>query len=66
MRRWVAARCDPYKDPIPEIPSEVVVETAAVYIQAFETITSQSFEFPPAGAAPLERIRRALAPFFQI
>jgi len=64
VRRWVAARCDPYKDPIPEIPPEVVVETAAVYIQAFETITGQSFEFPPAGAAPLERIRGALAEFF--
>jgi phosphoribosylaminoimidazole-succinocarboxamide synthase len=64
VRHWVAARCDPYKDPIPEIPPEVVVETAAVYIQAFETITGQSFEFPPAGAAPLERIRGALAEFF--
>ena len=64
VRRWVAARCDPYKDPIPEIPPEVVVETAAVYIQAFETITGQTFEFPPAGAAPLERIRGALAEFF--
>ena len=41
-----------------------MVETAAVYIQAFETITGQSFEFPPAGAAPLERIRGALAEFF--
>jgi phosphoribosylaminoimidazole-succinocarboxamide synthase len=64
VRRWVVARCDPYKDAIPEIPPEVVVETAAVYIQAFETITGQAFDFPPAGAAPLERIRRALAEFF--
>ena len=64
VRRWVAARGDPYKDPIPEIPSEIVFETAAVYIQAFETMTGQSFEFPPAGAAPLERIRGALAEFF--
>ena len=64
VRRWVVARCDPYKDPIPEIPPEVVVETAAVYIQAFETITGQAFDFPPAGAAPLDRIRQALSKFF--
>ena len=64
VRRWVAARCDPYKDPIPEIPPDVVLETAAVYIQAFETITGQAFDFPPAGTAPLERIRKALAEFF--
>ena len=64
VRNWVVARCDPYTDPIPEIPPEIVIETAAVYIRAFETITGQSFEFPPAGLAPLERIRSALAEFF--
>ena len=64
VRSWVVARCDPYKDPIPTIPPEVIVETAAVYIQAFETITGQAFEFPPVAASPLERIRRSLAQFF--
>ena len=29
LRRWVAARCDPYRDPIPPIPREVIAETAA-------------------------------------
>ena len=28
LRRWVSARCDPYRDPIPEIPSEIILETA--------------------------------------
>ncbi|HEY2659269.1 MAG TPA: phosphoribosylaminoimidazolesuccinocarboxamide synthase [Caulobacteraceae bacterium] len=64
VRSWVVARCDPYKDPIPTIPPEVIVETAAVYIQAFETITGQGFEFPPATTSPLDRIRGALAQFF--
>ena len=64
VRSWVVARCDPYKDPIPEIPPEVVIETAAVYIQAFETITGRTFEFPDASVAPLERIRRALGDYF--
>lgn len=65
VRSWVAARCDPYKDAIPEIPEDLVLETAAVYIRAFETITGRSFELPPAGEMPLERIRRNLAPCFQ-
>ena len=64
VRSWVAARCDPYKDPIPEIPAEIVLQTAEVYIRAFETITGQIFDLPPAGEIPLERIRRNLARFF--
>ena len=64
VRNWVAARCDPYKDPIPEIPEDLVLETAAVYIRAFESITGQTFDFPPQGEAPLARIRRNLAACF--
>lgn len=64
VRNWVAARCDPYKDPIPEIPADLVLETAAVYIRAFESITGQTFDFPPQGEAPLARIRRNLAACF--
>ena len=30
VRTWVTARCDPYRDPIPEIPDEVVIEAARV------------------------------------
>lgn len=64
VRSWVAARCDPYKDAIPEIPEDLVLQTAAVYIRAFETITGRSFALPPAGEIPLERIRRNLASCF--
>ena len=39
VRSWVAARCNPYTDPIPEIPAEVIRATAQVYVRAFETIT---------------------------
>lgn len=63
LRRWVAARCDPYVDAIPEIPAEVVLDTARVYIEAFETITGQQFVPPPSDPAPFERIRRNLARF---
>jgi len=63
MRNWVVARCDPYKDPIPAIPAEVILETAAVYIRAFETITGQGFPLPDPSEEPLERIRRNIAAY---
>jgi phosphoribosylaminoimidazole-succinocarboxamide synthase len=61
MRAWVAARCDPYKDPIPAIPSDIVLETAQVYIAAFERITGQPFSYPDPSEPVLARIRRNLA-----
>ena len=64
VRSWVAERCDPYKDPIPEIPEEMILKTAEVYIQAFETITGKTFQFPPADEPVLQRIRRNLAKYF--
>ncbi|MGC5780941.1 phosphoribosylaminoimidazolesuccinocarboxamide synthase [Methylobacterium sp. NFXW15] len=65
MRNWVVARCDPYKDPIPEIPAEVILETAAVYIRAYETITGQAFPLPETAENPLERIRRNIAAYLR-
>lgn len=61
VRNWVVARCDPYRDPIPEIPTEVVLGTAAVYIRAYETITGERFALPDPTEVPLERVRRNLA-----
>jgi phosphoribosylaminoimidazole-succinocarboxamide synthase len=61
VRSWVAARCDPYKDPIPEIPREIILATSDVYIEAFETITGQPFVKPDAGEPVLARVRRNLA-----
>ena len=64
VRAWVAARCDPYKDPIPEIPAEIVLETAQVYIAAFERITGLKFAYPDVSEPVLSRIRRNLAALF--
>ncbi|WP_043335010.1 phosphoribosylaminoimidazolesuccinocarboxamide synthase [Belnapia moabensis] len=64
IRRWVTARCDPYKDELPEIPAEIVLEAARLYVEAFETITGQDFPLPPAGEPVLERVRRNLAGYF--
>jgi len=64
VRSWVAARCNPYTDPIPEIPAEVIRATAQVYVRAFETITGRRFEMPDRDRPVLERIRENLAKFF--
>jgi phosphoribosylaminoimidazole-succinocarboxamide synthase len=64
LRRWVAARVDPYRDPIPPIPREVIAQTARVYITAFETITGERFPLPEPGGPVLARIRTNLRPYF--
>ena len=64
IRAWVAARCDPYKDAIPEIPAEMIAQTSAVYIQAFEAITGEAFVPDLSGETVLDRVRGNLAPYF--
>ena len=64
IRNWVVARCDPYKDKIPEIPRDVVLQAAGVYIKAYETITGQAFALPDLNVPVLERIRKNLAKYF--
>ena len=63
VRNWVVGRCDPYRDPIPAIPDELILATSAVYVEAFETITGQAFEVPEDRPV-LDRIRTGLAPLF--
>ena len=64
VRRWVNERCDPYRDPIPSLPPDVLENAAAVYIQAYETITGEDFIFPDLSEQPLDRIRRNLTALF--
>lgn len=64
VRTWVTARCDPYKDPIPEIPDEVVLQAAALYIDVFQRITGTDFPIPDDPTPVLERIRANLARYF--
>lgn len=64
VRAWVTERCDPYKDPIPEIPADLVERTSKVYIEAYETITGQPFVPDLSCATVLERIRKNLSPYF--
>jgi len=60
LRLWIAARCDPYKDPIPEIPADVLLEFSAKYIRLYEQVTGQTFKYPPTHIAPQDRIKAAL------
>lgn len=56
LRRWIGARCDPYREPIPAIPQETLIEFAERYVTLFETVTGQAFE-PPDTTVPIrERI----------
>jgi len=64
IRSWVAARCDPYTDPIPDIPAEMIEATSRVYIDAYEAITGETFVPDLGGETPLARVRANLTPYF--
>ena len=64
LRLWVGERCDPYKDPIPEIPADTLVEFSGRYIRLYETVTGQSFAGEADATTVLDRIRGNLATYF--
>ena len=64
VRRWVVSQCDPYKDPIPPIPEEVILQAAAIYVSAYEKITGARFPLPDPSVLPLARVRKNLAKYF--
>ena len=64
VRNWVAARCDPYREAVPEIPREVILEAARVYVSVFEQITGADFPLPDRTRPMLARIRANLEKYF--
>ena len=64
LRLWVRGRCDPYKEPIPDIPPETLMEFAGKYISLYETVTGLSFEYTDPSVPVRERVRAALASAF--
>ncbi len=60
LRLWIAERCDPYKEPIPEIPDETLVDFSARYIALYEQVSGRNFDLPPSGEPVRERVRRNL------
>ena len=64
VRAWVAERCDPYKDEIPEIPVDLIEQTSQVYIRAYEAITATTFVPDDRGETPRDRVRASLIRYF--
>lgn len=64
LRLWVSGQCDPYKDPIPEIPPETLSIFSEKYIALYEMITGQVFERAPLDQPVRERVERNLAAAF--
>jgi phosphoribosylaminoimidazole-succinocarboxamide synthase len=57
LRRWIIARCDPYREPIPEIPTDTLVEFARRYIALCETLMGAPLDLPPAALSIRDRVR---------
>ena len=66
LRLWVTRRCDPYREPIPDIPADTLADFSARYIRLYERITGRTFQAPPPGqsirARVAENLRRVLGP----
>jgi len=63
LRLWVRERCDPYKDPIPDIPDDTLVEFSGRYIRLFEQVTGQTFEADIGDQGVLDRVRGNLTDY---
>jgi len=60
LRLWIAERCDPYKDAIPNIPNETIIEFSEKYIRLYEQVTGQTFVKPDLNISARDRIQRNL------
>lgn len=65
IRSWFVERCDPYKDTLPQLPDEMRLKAASVYIDAYEKITGQSFTLPDRSTSIKERIHSALLDYIK-
>lgn len=61
LRLWVRQRCDPYRDPIPEIPRELTDTLSRRYVGMYESIMRKPFQ--PGEEPVAARIARNLAPY---
>ncbi|MBM3565616.1 MAG: phosphoribosylaminoimidazolesuccinocarboxamide synthase [Alphaproteobacteria bacterium] len=60
LRLWISSRCDPYKDPIPEIPADTLADFSAKYVRLYEQVTGNAFAPAEPGTPVRERIERNL------
>lgn len=64
LRLWIAARCDPYTEALPDITPETLLAFSGKYIQLYEQVTGETFEKPASGEAVRDRVRANLARTF--
>ena len=64
LRLWIRARCNPYTDPLPEIPGETLVEFSNKYVSLFERVTGKTFDRTAPEVPVRDRIRAALTTAF--
>ncbi|MCF7802051.1 MAG: phosphoribosylaminoimidazolesuccinocarboxamide synthase [Candidatus Marinimicrobia bacterium] len=61
LRLWFKEHCDPYHDEVlPPAPEELVVELSRRYIQLYEMITGETFQFPDIDEPIQTRIQKNL------
>lgn len=64
LRLWFKQHCDPYNDPeLPPAPDKLVTELSYRYIDIYEKLTGQKFEYL-TDKPPLERIQENLNKYF--
>ncbi|MEE8351396.1 MAG: phosphoribosylaminoimidazolesuccinocarboxamide synthase [Rhodospirillales bacterium] len=61
LRLWIADKCDPYNDPIPEIPADTLMEFSGKYVRLYETVTGLEFKKADMNESIRERIGNYLA-----
>ncbi len=61
LRLWITSQCDPYNEPIPEIPAETLIAFSNKYIALYEQLTGLPFEKPDPEQSVRDRIHDALA-----
>jgi phosphoribosylaminoimidazole-succinocarboxamide synthase len=64
LRLWISRRCDPYKDPIPDIPPDTLVTFSEKYIALYEKVTGRKFQRAPLDEPVRARVERSLAKAF--
>ena len=61
LRLWIRAQCDPYSEPVPNIPVVTLNEFSQKYVALYETVTGQTFDYGKNDAPISDRIRTNLA-----
>lgn len=60
LRLWITDRCDPYKEDIPEIPAQTLMDFSQRYVSLFERLTGLSFKRPDPAVPVRDRVLAAL------